>query len=115
MSSHRKITWSLSASTLSPHFTYIVEGFLLLSEFSVPSTPWLQPQLSSLAMLQGVHSSSSDPFSLGGGQWQSCICHSRWCGATGGVGRAMLCFGGAWDASALYYPQPAQCSPWCPR
>lgn len=96
-------------STLPPHFTYIVEGCLLFSECSAASTPWLQPQLSSLAMPWG----SSDTFSLGRGI----------------SGRAVLVIQGGvvlWEGSAelwwhmgclcaLYYPQPAQCSHWCPR
>lgn len=65
-SCHGKITCSLTASTLPPHFTYAVEGCLFLSECSAPSTPWLQPQLSFLAMPQHMCSSSSDTFSLGG-------------------------------------------------
>lgn len=86
---------SLNASTLPPHFTYIVEGCLFLSECSAPSTPWLQAQFS-LAMpgqlrhLQSGRGSVAElylSFQVG------------WC-----CGRAVLCFGGTWDASALYYP-----------
>lgn len=58
MSCHGKITCSLSASTLPPHFIYIVEAFLFLSECSAPSTPWLQPQLSSVAMPWGAQTPS---------------------------------------------------------
>lgn len=95
MSCHGKLTCSLSASTLPPHFTYIVEGYLFLSECSAPSTPWVQvhslwPCLGQLRHLQCGRGSVAElylSFQVG------------WC-----CGRAVLCSGGTWDASALYYP-----------
>lgn len=71
VSCHGRITYFLCASTLPLHFTYIVEDCLSLSECSVPSTPWLQSQLPSLAIPWGTYSSNSGTFCLGGGQWQS--------------------------------------------
>lgn len=92
MSCHGKITCSLSASTLPPHFIYIVEAFLFLSECSAPSTPWLQPQLSSVAMPWGAQTPS-----VWGG-----ISPSRWGGTVAGQCCALVAHG--MDACALSHP-----------